>query len=81
MSVKTERQGQVFGRQCWKEGLTVQETIELAAENCGLSELPENPAKWPKFVHGAEEAWQDQNLNQMNQKDGFSSLAEKYVKA
>lgn len=60
--MKSEREGQTFGKRCWEEGKTVQETLELAAKECGLETLPDNPAKWPKFVHGAEEAYQDKNL-------------------
>lgn len=60
--MKSERDGQAFGKRCWKEGKSVQETLELAAKECDFESLPENPARWPKFVHGAEEAWQDLNL-------------------
>lgn len=60
--IKSERAGQAFGKKCWSEGKTVEETLKLAAQECGFDDLPENPAKWPKFVHGAEEAWQDKNL-------------------
>jgi hypothetical protein len=62
MNMNSEREGQNFGKTCWKEGKTVEETLSLAAKECGLDKLPGNEAKWPKFVHGAEEAWQDLNL-------------------
>lgn len=60
--MKSEREGKSFGKKCWKDGKSVTETLQLAAKECGLDELPENPEKWPKFIHGAEDAWQDYNL-------------------
>ena len=76
--MKTERQGKSFGRQCWKNGMNVQETLEAAALECGLEALPDNPAKWPKFVHGAEECWQDKNLAWLDQRNGLKTIHTKH---
>lgn len=77
--MKTERQGQYFGKKCWKEGMTVQDTLEAAARECGLEKLPDNPTEWPKFIHGAEEAWQDDNLSWLEDKDGLETIRKKHV--
>lgn len=78
--MKTERHGQIFGKQCWKGGLTVAETMQSAAMECGLAELPEDPAKWPKFVHGAEEAWQDANLASRDERESLFSISMKHAR-
>lgn len=78
--MKTEREGKDFGIKCWKKGLSVQETLEKAAIECGLDSLPENPSHWPKFLHGAEDAWQDNNLAYLDEQAGFSGIKDKHVK-
>ena len=63
----SERLGQNFGKKRWKEGFSVEETLKKAAKECGLDELPSDPVQWDKFIHGAEEAWQDCEFKKLNQ--------------
>lgn len=76
----TERSGQAFGRQAWKKGLSVQDTVDAAGRECGIEVLPEDPVKWPRFVHGAEEAWQDCNLAWLDEQQKIEQLAGKHTK-
>lgn len=76
--MKTERHGQAFGARCWDQGLSIEETMKLAAVECGLSQVPENPFEWPKFIHGAEEAWQDKNLAHLDEMESLSKIREKH---
>lgn len=73
----TERQGQYFGAKCWSEGHSVDETIRLAALEVGIEELPADIESWPKFVHGAEEAWQDNNLGMLDEKEQLARMGAK----
>lgn len=79
--MKTEKQGQSFGARCWRRGLSVNETLDLAAFQCGVLALDTDPAKWPKFVHGAEEAWQDREIAQLDEGSMFAKLVSKHVGA
>lgn len=77
--MREEQDGQKFGRACWKEGLSVNETLEKAAVKCGLAKLPKDPTKWPKFIHGAEEAWQDKNLAFLDEQKSLSTIKDKHL--
>lgn len=76
----TESDGKKFGIKRWKEGFSVGDTLTMAAKECGLESLPENPTDWPKFIHGAEEAWQDKNLAYLDEQASLSEIKDKYVK-
>lgn len=78
--MKTERQGKSFGSKCWDEGLSVVETLDKAAKECGLGILPKDPTKWPKFIHGAEDAWQDKNLAYLNDLQSLEEIKNKHTK-
>lgn len=78
--MKTERDGQRFGIRCWEAGMSVKETVDKAANECGFEEVPSDPTKWPKFVHGAEEGWQDKNLKFLDEQSSLSKIKGKYVK-
>lgn len=75
----SERSGKSFGIKCWEQGLSVEETLKKAALECGLEALPSDPTKWPKFIHGAEESWQDCNLSKLDEQDSLNKLIEKHV--
>jgi hypothetical protein len=76
--MKSERDGQYFGAKCWKEGKSVQETLESAARECGIENLPEDSLSWPKFVHGAEEAWQDKNIVNLDEQEKLILIKNKF---
>lgn len=75
----TEREGKSFGLKCWQEGLSVMETLQKAARECGLEDLPKDPTKWPKFIHGAEDAWQDKNLAYLDERQSLEDIKTKHV--
>lgn len=77
--MKSEREGQYFGKKCWKQGIGVDETVRLAGLEEGIESLGDDPARWPRFVHGAEEAWQDLNLAHRDSQEQLASITEKYT--
>lgn len=76
----TEREGKSFGIKCWLDGMSVSETLNEAAKACGLEGLPKDPTKWPKFIHGAEDAWQDKNLAYLDEQASLQNITTKHVK-
>jgi len=73
----SEREGQYFGARCWSDGHSVEETIRLAALEVDVERLPDNIEAWPKFVHGAEEGWQDKNLAMLDEKEQLAKMGAK----
>ena len=79
--MKTERQGQAFGRRCWKKGHSSEETLRLAMAECELTDLPDDVASWPRFLHGAEEGWHDLQTEHELEMEKLAGICDRYQRS